>query len=115
MVRSAQLKLIVTSPFSDVRPPKKKPDLPLKDNERGSVEVLLAANRWWRENPWPKPFHKTFHTVRRGDARDLVHIKPNSAHLIMTSPPYFNIKPYESDADGKQLGRLPTTIDSWTS
>jgi site-specific DNA-methyltransferase (adenine-specific) len=27
-------------------------------------------------------------------------------HLIVTSPPYFNIKPYESEAAGKQLARL---------
>jgi site-specific DNA-methyltransferase (adenine-specific) len=27
-------------------------------------------------------------------------------HLIVTSPPYFNIKSYESEAGGKQLGRI---------
>jgi site-specific DNA-methyltransferase (adenine-specific) len=36
----------------------------------------------------------------------LAHVKSNSTHLIVTSPPYFNIKPYESGAGGKQLGRL---------
>ena len=29
-----------------------------------------------------------------------------SVHLIVTSPPYFNIKPYESDASGRQLARV---------
>ena len=102
----AQLKLIVTSPTPQLRAPKKKPDLPKKDNERGSVEVLLAANKWWRENPWPAPFHKTIHTLRLADARQLDHVNSKSVHLIVTSPPYFNIKPYDSDAGGKQLGRM---------
>jgi len=104
---AARLKLIVTSPRPQLRSSKKNnPSLPRKDNERGSVEVLLAANRWWRENPWPAPFHKTSHTVRVADARYLNHIDSKSAHLIVTSPPYFNIKPYESEADGNQLGRM---------
>jgi len=42
----------------------------------------------------------------RGDAADLAGIADNSVHLIVTSPPYFNIKPYASDADGRQLGRI---------
>jgi site-specific DNA-methyltransferase (adenine-specific) len=67
---------------------------------------LLAANRWWRENPWPAPFHRTVHTIRCADARSLDHIAAGSVHLIVTSPPYFNIKPYESDAAGKQLARI---------
>ncbi|MGE0120090.1 MAG: site-specific DNA-methyltransferase [Dongiaceae bacterium] len=29
-----------------------------------------------------------------------------SVHLVVTSPPYFNLKPYESDLGGAQLGRL---------
>src|SRR5690242_6382370 len=96
----AQLKLIVTSPSPQARNRKKQPSLPDKDNERGSVEVLLAANKWWRGNLWPAPFHKTIHVVRSSDARSLDHLGASSIHLIVTSPPYFNIKAYESDADG---------------
>jgi len=66
----------------------------------------LAANRWWREHPWPAPFCRTVQTVRQADARDLGHIESNNVHLIVTSPPYFNIKPYESSANGNQLGRI---------
>ena len=54
----------------------------------------------------PEPFHRTVHSVRCADARDLSHIESGSIQLIVTSPPYFNIKPYDSDAAGKQLGRL---------
>lgn len=106
MAKSAQLKLIVTSPSVRRKTPERKPRLPKKDNEPGSVEVLLAANRWWRQNPWPEPFNRTMHTVRCSDARNLDHIDSNSVHLIVTSPPYFDIKPYESDAGGGQLARI---------
>jgi site-specific DNA-methyltransferase (adenine-specific) len=40
------------------------------------------------------------------DARNLEHVASDSVHLIVTSPPYFNIKPYESDAAGNQLARI---------
>ncbi len=106
MAKATQLKVIVTSPTIQLMGPRHHPNLPQKDNEPGSVEVLLAANKWWRENPWPEGFNKTSHTVRCGDARNLHHIESSSVHLIVTSPPYFNIKPYESDAAGKQLARL---------
>jgi site-specific DNA-methyltransferase (adenine-specific) len=41
---------------------------------------------------------KTNHKIIIGDSRE-VHLKPNSVHLIVTSPPYWNIKDYE----GKSL------------
>jgi site-specific DNA-methyltransferase (adenine-specific) len=106
MPAAAQLKLIVTSPYPKLRVAKRRPELPQKDNEPGSVEVLLAANRWWRQSPWPEPLHKTVHTVSCRDARELRNIESKSVHLIVTSPPYFDIKPYESDAGGMQLARI---------
>jgi site-specific DNA-methyltransferase (adenine-specific) len=42
----------------------------------------------------------------QGDSRSLNGLADESAHLVVTSPPYFNLKPYESDARGAQLGRL---------
>lgn len=106
MPSAPQLKVILTSPPHTIKTRADEPNLPQKDNERGSVEVLLAANRWWRQNPWPTPFRKTTHSVRQADARDLAHLDSNSVHLIVTSPPYFDIKPYESDANGNQLARI---------
>jgi len=41
-----------------------------------------------------------------GDARDLGAIPNEAVHLVVTSPPYFNLKPYSSDAGGRQLGRI---------
>jgi modification methylase len=106
MAKSAQLRMIVTSAPTLLQSPLGAPELPQKDNEPGSVEVLLAANKWWRANPWPEGFNRTSHIVRCADARALEHLDPSSVHLIVTSPPYFNIKPYESAADGRQLARL---------
>jgi site-specific DNA-methyltransferase (adenine-specific) len=68
--------------------------------------MLLRANEWWRKRPWPEPYGQTKHQLMLGDARDLSDIADASVHLIVTSPPYFNLKPYHSDANGAQLGRL---------
>lgn len=82
------------------------PMLPRTDNEPGAPEALMAANVWWRSHPWPTPYDRTSHVIRVGDARDLSTIHDETVHLIVTSPPYFNLKPYASDASGAQLGRI---------
>lgn len=82
------------------------PRLPAKDNEPGSPELLRAANEVFRGQPWPAPYHRTTHRVISGDARDLSEIADESVHLVVTSPPYFNIKSYATDARGRQLGRI---------
>jgi len=82
------------------------PVLPENDNLSGAPEILLSANRYWRENFWPKPFDSVTHVVKLGDARSLSFLKNNSIHLVVTSPPYFNLKPYHSDCQGSQLGRI---------
>lgn len=80
--------------------------LPEADNAPGAPETLLRINAAMRSLHWPKPFDKTHHILRQGDARDLSAIASESVHLVVTSPPYFNLKPYESDAGGGQLGRI---------
>lgn len=44
----------------------------------------------------------TFHELVLGDARELRGVKPQSVHLIVTSPPYWTLKKY-NDSEG-QLG-----------
>lgn len=44
----------------------------------------------------------TEHTLYHADARDLSFIKDNSVHLVLTSPPYFNLKEYRKG--NNQLG-----------
>lgn len=53
-----------------------------------------------------KQKHSTIHRVCRGDARRLNFIERESIHLVLCSPPYFNIKDYSDSND--QLGN---TVD----
>ncbi len=81
------------------RPPD-VPHLPATDNEPGAPVALLKANKALRSRRWPAPYDRTRHEMTVGDARDLGFIPSESVHLVVTSPPYFNLKPYASDADG---------------
>ena len=47
------------------------PKIPLQDNTPEGMQALLAANRHYRQVPWPSPYHRTTHRLHRGDARDL--------------------------------------------
>ncbi len=82
------------------------PRLPVSDNETGAVTTLLKANEILRQHRWPPPYDRTRHQMVLGDARDLRFIDAESIHLVVTSPPYFNLKPYATDAGGRQLGRI---------
>jgi DNA modification methylase len=82
------------------------PGIPATDNEPGAVAALLKANRQLRQRRWPAPYDRTRHEMILGDARNLSFIQSESVHLVVTSPPYFNLKSYASDADGAQLGRI---------
>jgi site-specific DNA-methyltransferase (adenine-specific) len=82
------------------------PLLPATDNGPGAVAELLEANQLLRQQRWPSPYDRTRHEMILGDARSLRSIANESVHLVVTSPPYFNLKPYASDAGGAQLGRI---------
>lgn len=75
-----------------------------RDNQRGSVAKLLTMNLATRGAEWPFPFNSTQHTVRASDARDLSWIPTKSVHLIVTSPPYWNLKEYERNP--RQMGEI---------
>ena len=47
---------------------------------------------------------KTKHTLITGDARDLSFIESESVHLVVTSPPYWNLKRYNENPN--QLGHI---------
>ncbi len=47
---------------------------------------------------------KTKHTLIHGDARELSYIEDESVHLVVTSPPYWNLKQYNDHED--QLGHI---------
>ena len=46
----------------------------------------------------------TCHRLINGDARDLSFLKDESVHLVVTSPPYWNLKRYNENPD--QLGHV---------
>lgn len=47
---------------------------------------------------------QTFHRLINGDARDLSFLEDGSVHLVVTSPPYWNLKRYNENPD--QLGHI---------
>ena len=53
----------------------------------------------------PVPITPSSHLLKQGDARDLSFIPDESVHLVVTSPPYFDLKQYAADSGG-QLGEL---------
>lgn len=48
--------------------------------------------------------HKTYQRLINGDARDLSFLNNESIHLVVTSPPYWNLKRYNENPD--QLGHV---------
>jgi hypothetical protein len=46
----------------------------------------------------------TSHQLYRGDARTMSGLKPESVHLVLTSPPYWTLKEYRASDD--QLGHV---------
>lgn len=76
----------------------------LADNKRGAINQLLAINEHYRSHSWPEPFDRTKHVLHSGDARDLSWIKSGSVHLVVTSPPYWTLKKYETN--DAQLGEI---------
>jgi modification methylase len=46
----------------------------------------------------------TIHRLINGDARDLSFLEDESVHLVITSPPYWNLKRYNENPD--QLGHI---------
>jgi site-specific DNA-methyltransferase (adenine-specific) len=79
-------------------------ELPAADNTSEGLKVYQAANKWYRDNPWPAPYDQTKHQLWLGDARDLTRISNNSVHLIVTSPPYWTLKEYAGSKG--QLGAI---------
>lgn len=82
----------------------KPPALPKEDNKKGSIKKLLKFNAYYRKHAWPAPFDETAHRLIVQDACDMRAIKDSSVHLVVTSPPYWNLKQYNTRE--KQLGDI---------
>ena len=69
----------------------------IADNTAVGLASLIAANRQYRTTHiWPAPFDQTTHRLHLGDGRDLNWIADASVHLVVTSPPYWTLKDYET-------------------
>lgn len=44
-------------------------ELPTADNTSEALKVFRAANAHFRTVPWPEPFDRTTHSIKKGDAR----------------------------------------------
>ena len=74
------------------------------NNTSEALQQLLAENVRLRTEQWPEPYNRTTHQLHMGDARGLSWIPDSSVHLIVTSPPYWNLKDYNEHAG--QLGHI---------
>ena len=54
--------------------------------------------------PLCKTMSSTVHRLINGDARDLSFLDDESVHLVVTSPPYWNLKRYNENPD--QMGHI---------
>lgn len=74
-------------------------------NGEPTVEAKFAAkSRAWAESP---AILSTSHRIYQGDARSMPDLGFEPAvHLVVTSPPYFNLIEYPQRPDGNQLGNL---------
>ena len=81
-------------------------ELPTKlPNREPSIEAKFAAKRKaWAGNP---EILSTAHKIYLGDARLMPELGSDPAvHLVVTSPPYFNLIEYPDRPAGQQLGNL---------
>ena len=69
--------------------------------ERTVRQKLRAKKRAWSRAPNGPP---TGHRVIHGDARAMRGLEDESIHLVVTSPPYWNLKEYAPNR--RQLGRI---------
>lgn len=94
--------------MSDARLKDRPQDISVKDVMSGAESPIelkrLAKQAAWANGAAPD---STTHRVYLGDAREMAEISA-PLHLVVTSPPYFNLIDYEADEGSEgQLGDLP--------
>lgn len=76
----------------------------LSTRESSVQDKFAKAELLWQTNP---EILKTTHRIYHGDARLMAPLTASdSVHLVVTSPPYWNLKRYEGEAAGQQLGHI---------
>ena len=74
------------------------------ENDQTSIPKLAKQDALLRQIDFILPNLPTFHHFHRADAREMSFLKPQSVHLVVTSPPYWTLKKY-NDREG-QLGDI---------
>ena len=72
-------------------------------------EAKLATKFAAREEAWKRSpaILRNHHRIYLGDAREMRGLPAGeSVHLVVTSPPYWNLKRYHDDQGGAQLGHV---------
>lgn len=71
------------------------------------VEPSIELKRQAKELAWSEgPPKETTHRIYQGDARLMEPLTEEGVHLVVTSPPYFNLVDYEDGIEEGQLGNL---------
>lgn len=80
------------------------PDDSIWSGREPSIEAKREAKRaaWANGARPPMTYHRIFH----GDARALPAEPGDDVHLVVTSPPYFNVVRYEASESEDQLGHF---------
>jgi modification methylase len=80
-------------------------DVVVLRNKEASLEKKFEAKiNAWNRRP---EILNTVHEFFEGDARQMEELDPNKKiHLVVTSPPYWNLKKYSDNGDGLQLGHI---------
>jgi DNA modification methylase len=72
--------------------------------ERSVAEKFAAKKAAWAKQP---TILETSHRVFLGDARQMCALPSDTTvHLVVTSPPYWDLKQYPGDCAGAQLGHI---------
>jgi site-specific DNA-methyltransferase (adenine-specific) len=75
-----------------------------RSTEATVAEKFAAKARAWAS---PNPILQNHHRIVLGDARKMPGLNPSEQiHLVVTSPPYWDLKRYADDHDGAQLGHI---------
>jgi modification methylase len=82
-------------------------ELQAAPGERGEISVArkrAAKRAAWKRQP---EILRTSHRLYLGDARTLPGLERGTrVHLVVTSPPYWDLKQYKADHGGAQLGHV---------
>lgn len=81
--------------------------------EKSIEEKRIASEAAWAKRP---AILQNSHKIYLDDARLMTGFEPEQkVHLVVTSPPYWDLKEYEHDRDGAQLGHIKSRSEFFAS